>query len=451
MNSLFTFYAALTVLIQFCQFPILCADIDDIIKQHQHNVSTIPQFGDAFFVVIPQQIELINANYLVVKDIDTVWDVEKFKRPRIPAKIGHVEDHSLFSKRDIPRCIHMPIKLPDSDVRIPKEYKQFAAEIQKMFDYEYSANPHLNNYYAYLTVDVGFVPRETTQRVPGPHVDGLPRDRKNPKTVIDHAYLVTDAVPTRFYFQSFDMMNYDSNKHHFFAIFRALADETQSFVIKPNEIYLMNAYSVHTPEVALEDSYRTILRLEFSVLDFDREGNSINPAFAKDDNYPHYPFKYIPRPIPEDLILPTNVFQNHPISSKIFFDIDFDHFGRERLIKDLRQHPRGSTLYQDLETIYSQIEQGDVNGAVVVDYQHAMQGFVIFEETIDTLFVHMLYTHEMGINKKLIIYMINILKAKAKPIVFIEDHNNREMIPFFEKAAELANTPYSIIKKNGKV
>jgi hypothetical protein len=450
MNLVFIFHAALTVLMQFCVLTILNADIDEVIKQHQHNVSTKPQFCGDYFVLVPSKIKLMNDNYLVVQDIDTVWDVQKFKHPRIPAKIGIVEDCSLFNQRDVPRCIHMPIKLPNSGVRIPKEYKQFTAEIQKILNYEYSANTHFDNYYAYLTVDVGFVPRETTQRIPGPHVDGLPRDRKNPQTVIDHAYLVTNAVPTRFYFQSFDMTSYDLDKHHFFAIFRALADETQSFLVKPFEINLMNAYSVHTPEVAVEDTHRTILRLEFSVLDFDRQGNSINPAFANDDNYPNYPFTYIPRPIPEHLVLPTNVFQNQPISNKVFTNIDFDHFGRERLIKELRLHPRPSTLYRDLENVYSQIEKGILNG-IVITYQHTPMGFIIFEEVIDTLFVHMLYTHEKGMDRELTIYMINTLKSKGKSIVFVEDYNNREMIPFFERASKLANLSYSIDRENKKI
>ena len=160
-----------------------------------------------------------------------MWDVEKFKRPRIPAKIVEVGNQADFMKLVVPRCLHLPIKLPKSDIRILQEFQQFTEVLQKILDYEYSANPHFDNYYAYLTVDQGFVPRESSQRVPGPHVDGIPRDRENPQTVIDHAYLVTNAIPTRFYFQPFDMDRYDLNKHHFFAIFRALADETQFLAI----------------------------------------------------------------------------------------------------------------------------------------------------------------------------------------------------------------------------
>jgi hypothetical protein len=33
------------------------------------------------------------------------------------------------------RCLHLPIKLPQSDIRIPREYQQFTEVLQKTLDY----------------------------------------------------------------------------------------------------------------------------------------------------------------------------------------------------------------------------------------------------------------------------------------------------------------------------
>jgi hypothetical protein len=55
------------------------SDIDELIKQHECNVSTVPSFNGQFFALLPEKIELINADQLVVKDIDTV-ETEAHKR-----------------------------------------------------------------------------------------------------------------------------------------------------------------------------------------------------------------------------------------------------------------------------------------------------------------------------------------------------------------------------------
>lgn len=70
-----------------------------------------------------------------------------------------------------------------------------------------------------------------------------------------------------FHTQQFDMSFYDPNIHHFFAIFRALADESRTITVKPFDILLMDAYSVHTPTQTLEDVDRIFIRLELKNID----------------------------------------------------------------------------------------------------------------------------------------------------------------------------------------
>lgn len=81
---------------------------------------------------------------------------------------------------------------------------------------------------------------------------------------------------------------------------RLLADEEKSVVTKPFEITLMNAYSVHSAMPTDRNCYRTFLRVEFSVLQFDRLGNAINPWFD-------YKWEFFPSRFPADLSIPDDI------------------------------------------------------------------------------------------------------------------------------------------------
>jgi hypothetical protein len=424
--------------------PSTIQDIDEILKTYSTNRPSTPTFSGQWFSLNPKRIELQTKNELVVQDIHTVWDVSKFLRPRTPARIETLENRALFDLEGVPRCIHLPIKFPNSELRIPVEYEQFSEALQKILDHEYSANPHYREYYAYLTIDQSFVPRQSYQRVPGPHVDGIPRDRDNPQTVIDHAYMVTNTIPTLFYIHPFDMSKYDLKKHNFFVIFRALADEYQTITPAAYDISLMNAYSVHTPTTTNVDVHRTFLRLEFSVLEFDRIGNSINSAFADDDHYPNYPFDYIPRSIPKELTIPVDIFEDRPVSNFLYTIQTLDEYGRDRLNKFIQENPR-ATLYKSIEKINHQVSSKNTKGFVIL--RNAVpQGLALFEEENTFLKLNVLYTFPAGISKELFIYALK--KAKdlhtSKHIVFVEDSNNKEMIKYFERAAWLAQIPYFI-------
>jgi hypothetical protein len=147
------------------------------------------------------------------------------------------------------------------------------------------------------------------------------------------------------------------------------------------------------------------------------------------------------------LTLPVDVFQNQPLSSKVYIDFSFDQFGRARLVKQLRDSPRESTDYRHLETAISQIESGHLNGFVVVQ-DHVVQGFCIFEEMPDRVNVSMLYTHHEGSGKELMIWMMKNLKGIAgkRQLIFVEDENNTDMIKYFERAANIAQIPYFIVR-----
>jgi len=258
------------------------SDIDFLKNQilnYSNNAYSFPVFCKGYYITIPEHL-FIRVDDNVVNDINTYWDKSCFLKPRIPFKIGEAEKKDCFSEIGCPRCCHLPIKFPDEEIRIPNEYAQFKEVIQKIISFEYSCNDAFNEYYAYLTVDQRFVPKDSSQRIVGAHVDGIPRNCIHPETQkIDHCYLVSDKVPTKFYAHPFDLGSYSLLEHDFFSIMGILADEKKVIFSAPYDINLMNAYTVHSSSAAQSNCIRTFIRLEFSVLQFDRKGNSINPYF----------------------------------------------------------------------------------------------------------------------------------------------------------------------------
>ncbi len=453
----------------FDKYPILLNDFvqkvlaESYLSSYNNNKNSIPQFEKGYVGLIPTIVP-IDQNIrkeAIIENIGKPWDQKEFsKRVHTPVTIAEVSDKKQFTNTDVPRCIHLPIKLPGSDIRIPNEYKHFSDELQKIFNFEASINPKWRDAYAYLTIDQGFVPKSNSQRVPGPHVDGIPRDKENPGSQItDHAYLVTNAIPTMFYTQKFDMQSYDLNKHHFFAIFRALSDESRTITLKPFEIVLMDAYSVHTPTQTEEDVNRTFVRLEFSTLEFDRSGNSINPHFENDKNYPHYPFKYRPRPIPAHLFVPPSVYETKPITNKEFVNESIDKFGRARLravfMRDDRYQYKISD-YKDLEKIASDIMDEETLGMVVTK-NGIIHSFFLYNIENKKVCIHTLFTLSIGIGQESMIYGMNCLKKISNRLAlqtgrkpednFLQitlNENNKGMLKYFLRAARLAKVDVEI-------
>jgi hypothetical protein len=449
----------------FAKYPLaLQSFVDQILVAnltlpYNNNRTTIPTFEKSYFTIEPKTIEISQSmrKEAVVRSIGKNWDKAEFsKEVHTPVTIGTVEDQETFVNQNVPRCLHLPIKLPGSDVRVPKEYEHFSGILEKIFNFEKSVNPGLDGLYAYLTVDQGFVPRANSQRVPGPHVDGIPRDRDNPTAQqTDHAYLVTNAIPTMFYLQQFDMTPYDPKVHHFFAIFRALSDESRTITVKPFEIGLMDAYSVHTPTQTQIDVDRTFVRLEFSSLEFDRLGNSVNPHFIGATNYP---FTYVPRPIPSHLIVPPEVYANKPITNEDYNHESIDNFRRINLRAIFMQSNRyelKQSDYKDLDLIAKAIMDKSNQGFVIVR-QGLPRAFCLYQIENKTIKLDTLFTlDEKG--QELMVYVIKILNQLADrfsvqaglkegetPICIVVNDNNEKMLRFFLRAARLAKIAVNI-------
>lgn len=224
----------------------------------------------------------------IISDLNTIWDRDKFLTPRVPVSLGFLteEEMRVFSSPNAIRTLDMPIKFPGSNFRIPDSLSQFRDVIQRVANYEAAVNKECyDEYYCYITIDQSNVRPSTLQREAPCHVDGFQGARWNPKTKINHSYVMSDHIPTAYYVQPFDLSHLDEERHNFFWEMNKIVAETKSKHVwypKEGEISLMDSYCVHRGSEATEPVFRTWIRLSFEVRIFDRLGNAHNPLFDYD-------------------------------------------------------------------------------------------------------------------------------------------------------------------------
>lgn len=229
----------------------------------------------------------------IIADLNSIWDFQKFKTPRIPVSLGFLTNAERFefSKSGAPRTLDMPIKFPGSNFRIPAELAQFRGTIERVAHFEAAINPDcFDEYYCYMTVDQGLVRPNTLQREAPCHVDGFQGARWPNKVRINHSYVVGDRLPTTYYPQAFDFDALDEALHNFFwEMNRQVANNHSAGAFRPGdcEIGLIDAYTVHRGSEAQTETFRTWIRLSFEARQFDRLGNAHNPLFQY--NWPMVP------------------------------------------------------------------------------------------------------------------------------------------------------------------
>jgi len=254
----------------------------DVERVHYQGLTfTIPRFGhEGFFLsALPRTLPAGHSDSPILRDMHSIWDTRRFAEVRQPLRTGTLVNRQRFHHSPVMRTLDMPIKFPGTDYRIPRELVQFREAIQRIIDYEHAANRHVDDYYAYLTIDQGFVRKGVTQRNGGAHVDGFQGARNSPKVPIDHSYTASTAIPTLFYVHPFETSHLDERVHNFFLDFERQADRAKTIQTQPYGIYVFDAYTVHEAQAATEDTFRTFLRLSYSVLEFDRLGSAHNPLF----------------------------------------------------------------------------------------------------------------------------------------------------------------------------
>jgi len=211
---------------------------------------------------------------LLVEDVHQNWNPRRFSIVHKPAVVAEISSSDLLQAKE--EVLDMPIKLPTQAFRLPfdNDIKQI---VEVCTDFEQGINPQWEQYHCYLTINQGIVRPGATQRNPGPHFDGMQGTRYPQKFPVCHQYLVSSALPTTYYVQPFATLNLDPDKHNWFKAFEQQVDPKTKYQPKPFELLLQTAYCVHESTPASAKTSRTFVRVEFSLKEFNRIGNSINP------------------------------------------------------------------------------------------------------------------------------------------------------------------------------
>lgn len=194
----------------------------------------------------------------------------------------------------------LPIKFPGTDYRLPVELAQFSDVIQQCIDYEHAINPHIDDYYVYITVDQKKLDPGQGHRGRGPHSDGIQGRRIQPKEPSERTYIMSSTpapATTKFYVQPFDVGDCKADTHNLTSLFRALADDAKAIYLPHRAIALADCYLVHEGPIVGTDHERTLLKVMPTRRKFDRLGNTHNWLFD-------YNWKTMPTPIPVHDLLP---------------------------------------------------------------------------------------------------------------------------------------------------
>jgi len=259
------------------------------------NVTALGEHGE--FSIIPDAHDApkLREDSPILHDINTTFSVEGFAVPRTPLKIGETALESLQELPEEIAIADMVIKWPGLGYRVPTEVAALRGLLQNCANVEASINPHIDDFFAYLTVQRSVVQAGKKSRSNEPHSDSVQGKRIQPKQIIEHGYTMTDTDPTRFFTHGFDLTGVDPDRYWLNAFFNDQANLGSSVQFNPGDVVLFDAYSVHDGVPSEQTCLRTFLRLIYSVRVFDRLGNTVNKLFD-------YDWDFQPRPVPSDLI-----------------------------------------------------------------------------------------------------------------------------------------------------
>jgi hypothetical protein len=235
-------------------------------------------------ILSPQQRDLDKPASPIFDHMHQVWDPSFYEIPRKAIMIGTVTNPVEFSKKGPPELNvnNMVVKLPASNkIYIPNASGQVVETIQQIIDYEYAMDSMANEYYAYVTIRQGLVKARKTQSHPSIHADGIQGAKYTKKLLPGHSYFVADTIPTKFFYQPFSFAGYPVEEYDYRSLMGLQAQAENSYLIdQPYGIYLVDAYMVHQPTVALEDTFRTFLRVQFTQKQFVKSDDLDNPMLT---------------------------------------------------------------------------------------------------------------------------------------------------------------------------
>ncbi len=242
-------------------------------------------------------------------EIGSLWQPQNLALPHLPVLLGAVNNQtpfnnaatltSKFSTASCPAdvrviasaqdarfitdqglyCEDLPIKLPNTDYRIPQIiWDNFGDLLAQEIDLERLINPHLASQYIYLTVQQSIVKKDNTHRPSGVHIDGFQKPIIIPQP-IQHQVSVCNIEPTQFYAAALAQDPSNLTKKELFNALAQHCTGIEPYRPPAYELHLLNAYCPHEPAQASMEGFRSFVRFSASSIPFMGQDNTRNELF----------------------------------------------------------------------------------------------------------------------------------------------------------------------------
>jgi hypothetical protein len=236
-----------------------------------------PALSDSGIRFEPETVPLTNSIWesKAFSHLHKTWSMDGFDTLSLPTAIGEVGDSPAFDRIVAPDVENMPLKFPGTDVRLPAEYAAVSDIVRRIVNVRASMDAaSYHESYFYLTWTQIRIAPFRTQRRSGLHVDGMQGKERPTKTPPETTFIVSNSLPTVFVNQVYDVKNFDTARYNLFREFEAQTDHRNEFTTDPYVIYMIDAFAVHRPQMALRDTRRTFLKMVCS-------RNADNPMFDR--------------------------------------------------------------------------------------------------------------------------------------------------------------------------
>ena len=224
----------------------------------------------------------MSSNYrLIREDVRKPFNAKRFSHARRPLPVANIEP---YRGSILPSALDMLIKIPGGNIQLPEPYRgncTIVDFIARSILHEDGLLPDWReHYHLYLTIDHRMVPAGKTHRNKGWHFDGMQGERYPVKMPVCHQYLVSNTLPTEYYIGSnANLEQADERRDNWFDVVSEQIGEIPPEIWCPQnmQIVMVTSYQIHRAQIAKRDNMRLFMRLDVSLKQQDRLGNSINP------------------------------------------------------------------------------------------------------------------------------------------------------------------------------
>lgn len=228
----------------------------------------------------------VSPNHPFYRHHDTIFNLENYLYVNPPIDLG-LEDFDLKVFSQQPKILRLTIKQPNTGIRLPKEIPDCISYwVNQNVKYEAGFNKNIENTFMHLTIDDA-QHDNTTQRLPGFHVDGFQGAKLRDETrydIIEHSYILASDPGTQICAQPFYLQHLEAARHNSFFEMDKQAKPENIRSLLGWHTYLIDPYMIHRTPPALTGR-RIFMRLTVCYQELENPNNTQNPSFSK-NNYP---------------------------------------------------------------------------------------------------------------------------------------------------------------------